>query len=144
MRQALMRTIFIFICWPAAAIAGMQIDKSVAIDHVFFIKLIGLLIASILGGISSTFVSTSFDDGIKHPKMFKILVGACLGTFSGMMALDNSSLGIFSIVLPVFIVATLGAPIMVFYLMWLSNPETQAEIKEQITQKVREKIGAGK
>lgn len=139
-----MRTLFIFISWPAAAIAGMQIDKTVVIDHSLVIKLVCLLVASLLGGISSTFVNTSFDDGIKHPHLFKIIVGTCLGTFSGMMVLDNSGFGIFSMVLPVFVVATLGAPIMVFYLMWLSNPETQAEIKEQIRQKVREKIGAGK
>jgi len=125
---------------PAAAIAGTYIDKSMEIDNGFVVKIVALILSSLMGGISSTFVKTTFDDGIKNPNLAKIFIGTCLGTLSGMAALDNSTFGIFSIALPVFVVASLGAPIMVFYLMWLSNPETQAEIKESITQKVREKM----
>lgn len=139
-KQAVLRTFFIFISMPAVAAAGMHIDKSIPVDQGLMAKIIALIFVSLLGGVSSTFVSTSFDEGIKHPNLFKIVVGTCLGTFSAMMVLDNSSFGIFSIILPAYFVATLGAPLMVFYLMWLSNPETQAEIKEQITQKVREKL----
>ena len=143
-RQALVRTLFILLSMPAVTWAGVKIDNTLTIDHTLSLKVIGLFIASLCGGISSTFVKTSFDDGIKCPNLFKVFVGTCLGTCAGLAVIDNSTLGIFSIILPVFIVASLGAPIMVFYLMWLSNPETQAEIKEQIKQKVREKFGANK
>ena len=143
-RQALLRTLFIFISMPAAAIAGMQIDKNIEIDNGFVVKSIALLIASLCGGISSTFVKTTFDSGMSNPSIAKVFIGTCLGTFSGMAALDNSSFGIFSIALPTFFVASLGAPLMVFYLMWLSDPETQAEIKETITEKVRLKRGIEK
>lgn len=143
-RQALVRTLFILLSMPAVTWAGVKIDNTLTIDHTLSLKVIALFIASLCGGISSTFVKTSFDDGIKCPNLFKVFVGTCLGTCTGLAVIDNFSLGIFSIILPVFIVASLGAPIMVFYLMWLSNPETQAEIKEQIKQKVREKFGVNK
>ena len=143
-RQALVRTLFILLSMPAVTWAGVKIDNTLTIDHTLSLKVIALFIASLCGGISSTFVKTSFDDGIKCPNLFKVFVGACLGTCTGLAVIDNFSLGIFSIILPVFIVASLGAPIMVFYLMWLSSPETQAEIKEQIKQKVREKFGVNK
>ena len=143
-RQALVRTLFILLSMPAVTWAGVKIDNTLTIDYTLSLKVIALFIASLCGGISSTFVKTSFDDGINYPNLFKIFVGTCLGTCIGLAVIDNFSLGIFSIILPVFIVASLGAPIMVFYLMWLSNPETQAEIKEQIKQKVREKFGVNK
>ena len=143
-RQAIVRTLFILLSMPAVTWAGVEIDNTLTIDHALSLKVIALFIASLCGGMSSTFVKTSFDDGINYPNLFKIFVGTCLGTCTGLAVIDNFSLGIFSIILPVFIVASLGAPIMVFYLMWLSNPETQAEIKEQIKQKVREKFGANK
>ena len=143
-RQAIVRTLLILLSMPAVTWAGVKIDNTLTIDHTLSLKVITLFIASLCGGISSTFVKTSFDDGINHPNLFKIFVGTCLGTCTGLAVIDNFSLGIFSIILPVFIVASLGAPIMVFYLMWLSNPETQAEIKEQIKQKVREKFGVNK
>lgn len=143
-KQALMRTLFLFLAMPTFVMAGVKIDNTISIDAGLTIKFISIVIASLCGGISSTFVNTSFDDGIKHPNLFKIFVGTTLGTCSGMLILDQFSFGIFSMVLPIFIIASLGAPIMVFYLMWLSNPETQAEIKEQIKQKVRDKLGVNK
>ena len=143
-KQAVLRTIFIFISMPAVTWAGMKMDKEIEVDNLLVFKIIALFVASLCGGISSTFVKTSFDDGINHPNTFKILVGVCLGTFGGLAILDNSSFGIFSIILPTFVVASLGAPIMVFYLMWLSNAETQAEIKENILKVVRDKLGVGK
>lgn len=143
-RQATLRALFILISMPVVTWAGVKVDNVLTIDHTLSLKIISLFIASLCGGISSTFVKTSFDDGIKHASIFKVFVGLCLGTCSGMMVIDNFNFGIFSILLPTFIIASLGAPIMVFYLMWLSNPETQAEIKEQIKQKVREKLGVDK
>lgn len=143
-KQATYRVFFILLCMPAATIAGFKIDNTLTIDSTLSIKVVSLFLASLCGGISSTFVKTSFDDGIKHPNLFKIFVGACLGTCSGLLVIDSFNFGLFSIMLPVFVVASLGAPIMVFYLMWLSNPETQAEIKEQIKQKVRDKLGVNK
>ena len=143
-RQAIVRTLFILLSMPAVTWAGVKIDNTLTIDHTLSLKVIALFITSLCGGISSTFFKTSFDDGINYPNLFKIFVGTFLGTCAGLAVIDNSTLGIFSIILPVFIVASLGAPIMVFYLMWLSNPETQAEIKEQIKQKVREKFGVNK
>jgi len=144
LKQALMRTIFLFISMPTIVWAGVKIDNTISIDAGITIKAICIALASLCGGISSTFVNTSFDDGIKRPNLFKIFVGTCLGTCSGFLILDQFNLGIFSMILPTFIIASLGAPIMVFYLMWLSNPETQAEIKEQIKQKVRDKLGVNK
>ena len=143
-KQATHRALFILLCMPAATMAGFKIDDTFTIDSTISIKVIALFITSLCGGISSTFVKTSFDDGIAHPNLFKVFVGACLGTASGLLVVDNFNFGVFSIMLPVFVVASLGAPIMVFYLMWLSNPETQLEIKEQIKQKVREKLGVDK
>lgn len=142
-RQAFLRTVFIFLTMPTATWAGMKLDKAVVFDNILLFKVIALTVASLCGGISSTFVKTSFDDGIKHPNIFKVFVGTLLGTGSGLLVLDNFNFGIFSIFLPTYIIASLGAPIMVFYLMWLSKPETQAEIKEQIARKVREKLNIG-
>lgn len=129
---------------PAVTWAGMRIDKHIEIDQGLSLKVIALLFASICGGISSLFVETSFDKNMKYPNLAKVFIGTCLGTCSGLLFVDQLQFGIFSIVLPTFIVASLGAPIMVFYLMWLSSPETQAEIKEQITKKVKDKFGVDK
>ena len=143
-KQATMRALFIFVSMPAVTWAGMKVDNTLQVDQSMVVKIIALFLASFCGGVSSTFVKTSFDDGMSYPRVAKIWIGTCLGAFSGLIALDQFSFGIFSIILPTFIIASLGAPIMVFYLMWLSNPETQAEIKEQIKQKVRDKLGVDK
>ena len=131
-KQAMYRTLFILVAMPSSTIAGIGLDKTIENDPTLAMRIIALFVVSLCGGVSSTFVKTMFDDGIKHPNLFKIFVGTCLGTTSGLLIIDNFSFGIFSIMLPVFVLASLGAPIMVFYLMWLSNPETQEEIKEVI------------
>lgn len=139
-----MRALFIFMSMPAVTWAGVKIDNTFSIDHTLSIKILALFISAFVGGVSSTFVETSFDSNMRYPRLAKIWIGTFLGGFSGLIALDYFSLGIFTIILPTYVVATLGAPIMVFYLMWLSNPETQVEIKETIKQKVRDKLGVGK
>lgn len=128
---------------PAVTWAGIKIDNRIELDHGLTLKVFALILASICGGVSSLFVETSFDKNMKYPNLAKVFIGSCLGTCSGLLFVDQLQFGIFSIVLPTFIIASLGAPLMVFYLMWLSNPETQAEIKEQIKQKVREKLNLG-
>lgn len=140
--QAFLRTLFLFISLPAVTWAGVKMDNVVTIDQNLTIKIASIFIAALVGGISSSFVKTSFDENSKHPIIFKIFVGLFLGGFSGLMALEHLGLGIFTLLLPTFVIASLGAPIMVFYLLWLSDAETQAEIKDKIKQKVSEKFGA--
>lgn len=128
---------------PAVTYAGVKLDSTLQLDHTLAMKVIALFIASFCGGVSSLFIHTSFDQNMKNPRLAKVWIGTFLGAFSGLIALDQFSFGIFSIILPTFVIASLGAPIMVFYLMWLSDPATQAEIKEEILQKIRAKKGAG-
>ena len=139
-KQALLRTLFLFISLPTVTWAGIKIDNTISIDQDLTIKILSLFLAAFVGGVSSSFVATSFDNGVRYPILFKIFVGTFLGAFSGLIALDYFALGIFTVILPTFVIATLGAPIMVFYLMWLSDAETQAEIKEKIKDKIGSKF----
>ena len=139
-KQALLGTLFLFISLPTVTWAGIKIDNAISIDQDLTIKVLSLFLAAFVGGVSSSFVATSFDNGVRYPVLFKIFVGTFLGAFSGLIALDYFALGIFTLILPTFVMATLGAPIMVFYLMWLSDAETQAEIKEKIKDKIRSKF----
>lgn len=139
--DALKRAIFLIVSIPAVAWAGIKFDNALVIDQTESFKFAVLILASIAGGISSAFVRTSFDGSVKHPAIFKIFVGTFLGFLTSMVIQDFFGLGFFSILLLGFFISSLGAPIMVFYLMWLSNAETQEEIKESIKQKVREKLG---
>lgn len=139
-KQALLRTLFLFISLPTVTWAGIKIDNTISIDQDLTIKILSLFFAAFVGGVSSSFVATSFDNGVRYPVLFKIFVGTFLGAFSGLIALDYFALGIFTVILPTFVIATLGAPIMVFYLMWLSDAETQAEIKEKIKDRIGSKF----
>lgn len=139
-KQAFLRTLFLFISLPAVTWAGVKVDNVVVIDQNLTFKIFSIFLAALAGGISSSFVKTSFDDNAKHPIVFKIFVGLFLGGFSGLIALEHFGLGIFTLLLPTFVIASLGAPIMVFYLLWLSDAETQAEIKEKIKEKIGSKI----
>ena len=139
-KQALLGTLFLFISLPTVTWAGIKIDNAISIDQDLTIKILSLFVAAFVGGVSSSFVATSFDNGVRYPILFKIFVGTFLGAFSGLLTLDHFALGIFTLILPTFVIATLGAPIMVFYLMWLSDAETQAEIKEKIKDKIGSKF----
>lgn len=139
-KQAFLRMLFLFISLPAVTWAGVKIDNVVVIDQDLTVKIISIFLAALAGGISSSFVKTSFDENAKYPIVFKIFVGVFLGGFSGLVALEHFSLGIFTLLLPSFIIASLGAPIMVFYLLWLSDAETQAEIKDKIKDKIGSKF----
>ncbi len=138
--QAFMRTLFLLICLPAVTWAGVKVDNVLVIDQNLTLKIISIFVAALAGGISSSFVKTSFDDNAKYPVIFKMFVGLFLGGFSGLVALEHFGLGIFTLLLPSFLIASLGAPIMVFYLLWLSDAETQTEIKEQIKNKIGSKF----
>lgn len=139
-RQAFLRTLFLFISLPAVTWAGVKADNVIVIDQNLTMKIVFIFISALAGGISSSFVKTSFDDNAKHPIAFKIFVGLFLGGFSGLIALEHFGLGIFTLLLPTFVIASLGAPIMVFYLLWLSDAETQSEIKDKIKQKIGSKL----
>jgi len=109
LKQAVMRTIFILISMPAVTWAGVRLDNTINIDQTMTIKVISLFIAAFVGGVSSLFIHTSFDENMKYPRLAKIWIGTFLGAFSGLIALDQLSLGIFTIILPTFVVASLGA-----------------------------------
>jgi len=138
--QATMRFLFILISLPTFTFAGVKLDNTLQIDSEYVLKLSSLFIISIAGGISSSFIRTSFDESMKNPAISKILIGAFLGTTSGLLMVEQFNLGFFSTLLPVFVVASLAAPIMVFYLSWFSNKETQEEIKA----KIKERMGVDK
>lgn len=138
--QATMRFLFILISLPTFTLAGVQLDNTLQIDSEYVLKLVSLFIISIAGGVSSSFIKTSFDESMKSPAISKILIGAFLGTTSGLLMVEQFNLGFFSTLLPVFVVASLAAPIMVFYLSWFSNKETQEEIKA----KIKERMGVDK
>lgn len=142
--DALKRAIFLIFSIPAVAWAGIKFDNALVIDQTESFKFAVLILASVAGGISSAFVRTSFDDSVKHPAIFKIFVGSFIGFFAAMAIKEFIDLGFFSVLLLGFFISSLGAPIMSFYLMWISNAETQAEIKEAIKQKVRDKLGVNK
>lgn len=129
---------------PTVTLAGATLDDKFNIDETLGLKVACLFIAAFAGGVSSSFVQTSFDDSVKYPRIFKVFVGTFLGAFSGLIALEHFQLGLFTILLPTFVMASLGAPIMVFYLMWMSSAETQAEIKEHIKEMVGRRFGGGK
>lgn len=139
-RQATLRTFFILISIPTMAYAGVTIDNSLDIDTTFVITMALIFVASFWGGVSSALIPTSFDANMPNPKFTKIWIGTALGSLSGWGLLTHFNLGLFAATLPSFIVGSLGAPIMVFYLMWFSSAETQAELKEMIKQKVKDKI----
>lgn len=141
-RQATLRTFFILISIPTMAFAGVTIDESLDIDTNFIIKIALIFIASFWGGVSSALIPTSFDSNMPNPKFTKIWIGTALGSLSGWGLLSHFNLGLFAATLPSFVIGSLGAPIMVFYLMWFSSAEAQAELREVIKQKVREKIGS--
>ena len=144
LHQAVFYTVLLGLLTPALTYAGIRIDNTIAIDAQLSLKVIAMAVAALFGGIASIFINTSFDEHMKHPAIAKIFIGFCLGLASALMVFEQFNLGLFSLILPTFAIASLGAPLMVFYLMWLSNPQTQAEIKEAIKQKVRDKLGANK
>ena len=107
-KQATLRALFIFISMPAVTWAGVKIDNTLEFDTGIIVKTVSLFLASFCGGISSLFVNTSFDQSMKNPRLAKIWIGTFLGAFSGLIALDYFALGIFTVILPTFVIATLG------------------------------------
>lgn len=138
--QATMRALFILIAFPAFSLAGAQIDNNLRLGHEDLVKFIALFIVSLSGGISSAFIRTSFDKSMSYPHLAKVWVGTSIGTVSGLLMLEYFKMGLFSSLLPSLLIASLGAPIMVFYLIWFANEEMQTEIKE----KIKEKVGMNK
>lgn len=134
--QATMRAIFLIIAVPTFSLAGMHIDNTFRFSSDEIVKFIALFIVSLAGGISSAFIKTSFDKNMTYPNLAKIWVGTALGTVSGLMMMEYFKLGLFSSLLPSLLIASLGAPIMVFYLVWFGNEEMQAEIKKKLKDKI--------
>ncbi len=143
-KQALLRACFLLLCLPSVTWAGMKMDNTIEIDQTVAVKVIALIIASFSGGVSSALIPTTFDRSMPYPKVTKIWVGTAIGVLFGLMLTFHLEYGIFMTALPTFVMGSLGAPIMVFYLMWLSSAETQAEIKEEITGFIKSKFGGGK
>lgn len=144
MKQNLTASALLAVILPATAWAGIRIDGTTSIDAALSLKVAAIFVASLVGGISSAFIATAFDANMKHPTTAKIFIGTCLGLFVGAFIFEHFQLGLFAALLPSYFVATLGAPILVFYLMWISDPQTQAELKEEIIARARRFTGADK
>lgn len=140
-KQAIIWTLGLLLSAPALAFAGVKLDNTINIDAGLSLKVGAMFLTALAGGISSTFINTSFDANMKHPALAKIWIGACLGLVGSMFIFERFELGLFTILLPTFALASLGAPIMVFYLMWISKPDNQAELIETIKDIVRIKRG---
>lgn len=115
--------ILFLISLPASAIAGEYLTAKV--DSIINWGFWSVLIGSILGGIAATFIKTEVDSKLSYTILAKLIIGTGLGFFSCMsyMAYYPETIAM-KLALPSFVLGCLGAPIMVFLLTWISDPDT--------------------
>lgn len=108
---------------PISAYASDYLSTEV--DGILHWGLWSILIGSILGGITATFIKTEVDDRLSKVVFAKLFIGTCLGFFSCLSFIayyPDTVVG--KLALPSFVLGCLGAPIIVFALTWASSPDT--------------------
>lgn len=115
--------ILMCISLPVSAIAGEYLIEKV--DSIINWGFWSILLGSILGGIAATFIKTEVDSKLSYTIIAKLIIGTGLGFFSCMsyMAYYPETIAM-KLALPSFVLGCLGAPIMVFLLTWISDPDT--------------------
>ena len=127
--------VLILISIPVSAIAGEYLTDKV--DSIINWGFWSVLIGSILGGIAATFIKTEVDSSLSHPIVAKLIIGTGLGFFSCMsyMAYYPETIAM-KLALPSFVLGCLGAPIMVFLLTWISDPDTFKKASKKLNKKL--------
>lgn len=128
--------VLLLITLPVSAIAGEYLTERV--DSIINWGFWSILIGSIVGGIAATFIKTEVDDKLSCDVIAKLVIGTGLGFFSCLsyMAYYPETLAL-KLALPSFVLGCLGAPIIVFLLTWVSDPDTF----KRASKKLNEKLG---
>lgn len=126
---------------PSLVWAGQIVDNKFGQDELISDRFVILMISifSLAGSIGSTFIKTDADEFLSNPKLSKIFIGFFLGLAVGLGIYKYYGLSIYLLLAPVFIIASLGSAILVFYMRYLSDPNT----KSKLIQKVEQKLGLG-
>lgn len=127
--------VLLLIGLPASAIAGEYLTDK--LDSIINWGFWSVLIGSILGGIAATFIKTEVDSKLSYTILAKLIIGTGLGFFSCMsyMAYYPETIAM-KLALPSFVLGCLGAPIMVFLLTWISDPDTFKKAGKTLNKKL--------
>lgn len=125
----------LFIFLPMSTIAGEYLTDK--IESVINWGFWSILIGSILGGVAATFIKTEVDDRLTHTIFAKLMIGIGLGFFSctSYLAYYPETVAM-KLALPSFVLGCLGAPIMVFLLTWISDPDTFRRAGNKLNKKL--------
>ncbi|QHJ83836.1 MAG: hypothetical protein [Bacteriophage sp.] len=131
--------IFLIGLMPSLVWASQIIDNKFGQDDLINDRfVIGMIaIFSLVGSIGSIFIKTDADEFIKYPNLAKIFIGFFLGIAVGLGIYKYYGLSIYLLLAPVFVIASLGSAILVFYMRYLSDPK----MKSKLTKKIDEKLG---
>lgn len=127
--------IYLLLMLPISAWASDVLINEV--DGILNWGLWSILIGSILGGITATFIKTEVDDRLSKVVIAKLFIGSCLGFFSCLSFIayyPDTVIG--KLALPAFVLGCLGAPIVVFALTWASSPDTFNKAGEKLNKKL--------
>ena len=120
---------------PVSALAGDFIVSK--IESIINWGFWSILIGSIFGGVAATFIKTEVDSKLSYTIIAKLIIGAGLGFLSCMsyMAYYPETIAM-KLALPSFVLGCLGAPIMVFLLTWISDPDTFKRASNKLNKKL--------
>lgn len=128
--------ILLLVALPISAIAGDYMTDRV--DSIINWGFWSILLGSILGGITSTFIKTEVDSRLSNITLAKMIAGGCLGFFSciSYMAYFPETITM-KLALPSFVLGCLGAPIMVFLLTWAASKDTWSRFTKKLNKELR-------
>lgn len=120
---------------PVSALAGEYLVEKV--ESIINWGFWSILIGSILGGIAATFIKTEVDSRLSYTILAKLIIGSGLGFLSCMsyIAYYPETVAM-KLALPSFVLGCLGAPIMVFLLTWVSDPDTFRRASNKLNKKL--------
>lgn len=130
-------TVFISIFMPISVYAGQTVGKfgvEELMDSGVIIAIVALF--SLMGGIAATGIKTDADEFMHYPFFYKCFAGFWLGIGVGMAVYVLYSVSVFLLLVPVFVSASLGSAIMVFYMRWFADPQTRKKLRAKIEKKI--------
>lgn len=132
-------SIFLLSLMPSLVWAGQIIDNKFGQDDLINDRfVIGMIaIFSLVGSIGSIFIKTDADEFVRYPNLAKVFIGFFLGIAVGLGIYKYYGLSVYLLLAPVFVISSLGSAILVFYMRYLSDPNT----KSKLIRKVESKLG---
>lgn len=123
---------------PVSVWAGQKTDNAFGFNELIADGVVIIIIAvfSLAGGFASMFIKTDADEFVTNPRFAKIFIGLFLGLAFGLTIYNYYGLSIYTILVPILIVSSLGSAILVFYMRWFSSPETSRKFREKLESKI--------